>query len=84
MGDKKTKKDEGITGVIGDTGIYKGSIYSHKQSKQMEKAIKEYNNNIPIIAGGPHPTIDDEQFLHEVDIQACAIGEGELSMKEIM
>jgi radical SAM superfamily enzyme YgiQ (UPF0313 family) len=48
------------------------------------KAIKEYDNNIPIIAGGPHPTIDAEKFLHEVDIQACAIGEGELTMTEIV
>mgnify|MGYP001227624820 CR=1 FL=1 len=48
------------------------------------KAIKEHDNNIPIIAGGPHPTIDAEKFLHEVDIQACAIGEGELSLTEIM
>ena len=48
------------------------------------KAIKEYDNNIPIIAGGPHPTIDAENFLHEANIQACVIGEGELSLTEIM
>jgi hypothetical protein len=48
------------------------------------KAIREFDNKIPIIAGGPHPTIDPEKFLLETDIQACAIGEGELSLTEIM
>jgi hypothetical protein len=64
-------------------GIRTLSFFKHFFSDTV-KAIREYNNNVPIIAGGPHPTIDYENVLLENDIQAVVIGEGELSLAEIL
>ena len=33
---------------------------------------------MPIIAGGPHPTIAPEDCLRDSGIDACVIGEGEI------
>ena len=46
--------------------------------------IRKYFPNTPIIAGGPHPTIDYENVLRENDIQAVVIGEGEITNEEII
>ena len=64
-------------------GIRTLSFFKHFFADTV-KAIKEYDNNVPIIAGGPHPTIDYENLLLENDIQAVVIGEGELSLTEIL
>jgi len=64
-------------------GIRTLSFFKHFFADTV-KAIKEYNNNVPIIAGGPHPTVDCENVLLENDIQAVVIGEGELSITEIL
>lgn len=47
-------------------------------------AIRSRHPNIPIIAGGPHPTIAYADVFAENDIQAIAFGEGELTNAEIM
>ncbi len=64
-------------------GIRTLSFFKHFFTDTI-KAIREYENNIPIIAGGPHPTIDYENVLLENDIQAIIIGEGELAITEIL
>ena len=64
-------------------GIRTLSFFKHFFADTV-KAIREYDNNVPIIAGGPHPTIDYENVLLENDIQAVVIGEGELSITEIL
>ena len=64
-------------------GIRTLSFFKHFFADTV-KAIKEYDNNVPIIAGGPHATIDYKNVLLENDIQAVVIGEGELSITEIL
>jgi radical SAM superfamily enzyme YgiQ (UPF0313 family) len=64
-------------------GIRTLSFFKHFFADTV-KAIKGYNDNVPIIAGGPHPTVDCDNVLLENDIQAVVIGEGELSITEIL
>lgn len=47
-------------------------------------AIRSKFPNIPIIAGGPHPTIAYADVFAENDIQAIILGEGELTNAELM
>lgn len=48
------------------------------------KNIRLINKLVPIIAGGPHPTIAYEEVLQENNIQAIVIGEGEITNAEII
>ena len=64
-------------------GIRTLSFFKHFFSDTI-KSIRELNPNVPIIVGGPHPTIDHENVLFENDIQAVIIGEGELPLVEIL
>lgn len=45
--------------------------------------LKTLYPGIPIIAGGPHPTIDARRVLKETDVDIVAIGEGEITLYEI-
>lgn len=47
-------------------------------------SIRRINKDVPIIAGGPHPTIAYDEVLRENDIQAIVIGEGELTNADII
>jgi radical SAM superfamily enzyme YgiQ (UPF0313 family) len=46
--------------------------------------IREHDSSVPIIAGGPHPTIAAEDVLVHDDIQAVCIGEGELTLADLL
>lgn len=46
--------------------------------------IRRNGCDVPIIAGGPHPTIVPEECLRENDIQVVSIGEGEKTWEEII
>ena len=46
-------------------------------------SIREICPDLPIVAGGPHPTVSYIDVLANNDIQACVIGEGELTCAEI-
>ncbi len=48
------------------------------------QVVRSIDNQVPIIAGGPHPTIAYEEVLEENDIQAVVLGEGELTLAEIV
>ena len=48
------------------------------------QAIRAFNKDVSIVAGGPHPTIDYETVLNENDINAVVIGEGEITFSEIL
>ncbi len=48
------------------------------------REIRKYGCKVPIIAGGPHPTIVPEQCLRENDIQIVSLGEGEKTWEEII
>jgi radical SAM superfamily enzyme YgiQ (UPF0313 family) len=58
--------------------------YFKKFFAEVVKEIRAWNQSIPIIAGGPHPTIVPSECLEENDIQACVIGEGEITCAEIL
>lgn len=45
--------------------------------------LKASYPGIPIIAGGPHPTIDARRVLEETEVDIVVIGEGELTLHEI-
>jgi radical SAM superfamily enzyme YgiQ (UPF0313 family) len=47
-------------------------------------AIREHDPVVPIIAGGPHPTIAAEDVLVANDVQAVCIGEGELTLADLV
>lgn len=47
-------------------------------------AIRAHDPDVPIVAGGPHPTIAYPDVLEENDIQAVVIGEGEITNAEII
>jgi hypothetical protein len=46
--------------------------------------IRRFSASVPIVAGGPHPTIAPEEVLRENEIQAVSIGEGELTWEELV
>ena len=46
--------------------------------------IRLHHKTVPIIAGGPHPTIACDEVLRENDIQAVVIGEGEITNAAII
>lgn len=48
------------------------------------RQIRLHAPHVPIIAGGPHPTIAYDELLTENDIQAVVIGEGEITCAEIL
>ena len=48
------------------------------------QSIKSCNKNVPIISGGPHPTIAFEEVLKNTDTQVVVLGEGEITMSEII
>lgn len=64
-------------------GIRTMSYYKHLFADTVRK-IRNVYPDTPIIAGGPHPTIDYERVLRENDIQAVVLGEGEITNEEII
>lgn len=49
------------------------------------KTIKKYNQNIPILVGGPHPSANKEEILKQKsDIDIIVYGEGELTTTELL
>jgi radical SAM superfamily enzyme YgiQ (UPF0313 family) len=47
-------------------------------------AVKELAPTIPVICGGPHPTIDAESVLTNCGADICVIGEGEITIVELI
>ena len=46
--------------------------------------LKKLFPNVPIVAGGPHPTIDPEDCLCRGGVDVCVIGEGEMVCGELV
>ena len=46
--------------------------------------LKKIFPDVPIVAGGPHPTIDPEDCLYRGGVNVCVIGEGELVCGELV
>lgn len=48
------------------------------------RIAKEINPNITVIIGGPHPTMVGEQALYDPEVDVAVIGEGELTLVDIL
>lgn len=74
---KKIKPD-----IIGITWLFSTQ---NKSLDLMIKLIRQYDKNIPIIVGGPHPSTDPVAILKEnQEINLVVYGEGELTLKELL
>ncbi len=48
------------------------------------KVVKERFPNLPIICGGPFPTVMAREILERLPVDVCVIGEGEVTMAELV
>lgn len=64
-------------------GIYINTILADK-AKVVAGFIKNNFPEITIVAGGPHPTILPHETLKERCIDICVIGEGELTVIDLL
>lgn len=55
-----------------------------KKAYQLATTIKKHNNEIIIVAGGPHPSALPEDVLHESEIDCVVVGEGDFVLKMIV
>ena len=51
---------------------------------QAIKKIREHGYKKMLIVGGPHPTTSFNEVLKDQNIDACVIGEGEVTLSEII
>lgn len=66
--------------VYGITGSSPQYIYM----KAIINKIRKENKNVKIIAGGIHASTCPSQLLEDAGVDSCVVGEGELSMLNIM
>lgn len=57
---------------------------TYNQCKKMAKIIKEFNKDILIIAGGPHPSAEPQGVLNESCIDVVIYGEGDFAILDIL
>lgn len=55
-----------------------------KRVYELTDAIKKYNNEIIVVAGGPHPSALPEDILSESKIDCVVKGEGDFALKKII
>ncbi|MEH7248436.1 radical SAM protein [Neobacillus niacini] len=75
--DNIVKKKPSVIGISAHTETYPNALI-------IAKRIKELDNSISIVLGGPHASILPEQVLLEDAIDYVAIGEGEATMSELV
>ena len=54
------------------------------EAYEIISAIKERFPSLPVVCGGAHPTIDPEQVLNKAPADICVVGEGELTLTEVV
>ncbi|MFH0826789.1 MAG: radical SAM protein [Candidatus Omnitrophota bacterium] len=64
-------------------GISFMSLHYYSTRKIVQK-IRSFFADIPLVAGGVHPTVDPESALKELGFNYCVIGEGELTVVELV
>lgn len=67
----------GVIGISSLTNTYYSAI-------ELAKSIKDKDKNIPIVMGGPHPTIFPEETLQNLCVDFVVFGEGEHSLLELV
>ncbi|KPK97367.1 MAG: hypothetical protein AMJ95_09445 [Omnitrophica WOR_2 bacterium SM23_72] len=64
-------------------GISFMSLHYYSTRKIVQK-IRSLFPNIPLVAGGVHPSVDPESTLKELGFNYCVIGEGEQTVIELV
>jgi len=59
------------------------SVMREKDAFKTIRAVKERFPQLPIICGGPYPTIMYEHILTSLPVDVCVMGEGEATMAEL-
>lgn len=74
---KKSKPE-----IIGITWLF---ATQNKSIELIVKLIREFDKNIPIVVGGPHPSADPKVILADnPEISYVVCGEGEFTLKELL
>lgn len=60
------------------------SVMREKDAFRSIRAVKEKFPQLPIVCGGPYPTIMYEDILKSLPVDVCVIGEGEATMAEVI
>lgn len=60
------------------------SVMREKDAFMTLKAVRTRLPGVSIICGGPYPTVMAEQLLKEFPVNICVIGEGEVTLAEVV
>ena len=71
------KQNPDLVGITSNTQNFKSTL-------NIAKLIKTYNKKIPIIVGGPHPSLDGPASINNPYIDICVQGEGEKTIVELI
>jgi radical SAM superfamily enzyme YgiQ (UPF0313 family) len=59
------------------------SVMREKDAFKTITAVRDKFPQLPIVCGGPYPTVLAEKILEEHPVDICVIGEGEVTMAEL-
>ncbi len=60
------------------------STPAYKEMKTIAKAVKDFNQSIILIGGGPHASALPEETLRDTALELIVIGEGEDTLKDVI
>lgn len=60
------------------------SVMREKDAYRTIRAVKERFPRLPVVCGGSYPTVQFEDILKELPVDACVLGEGEVTMAEVV
>jgi anaerobic magnesium-protoporphyrin IX monomethyl ester cyclase len=75
--DKLKKYKPDTVGVTFTTSLF-------QEAKEVAKRVKEFDQNIKIIAGGAHPSIFPEEVVEKCNFDIVVYGEGEITLAEVL
>lgn len=67
-----------LVGITSMFTAYSGDVH------RIASLIKEYNHKVPVVLGGAHACIFPELLLQDRNVDLVAVGEGELTLMEIV
>lgn len=71
---------EYIPDIVGIRGL---NIYK-KLFHETAKTVKQFNEDIIVIGGGPYVTMDVQEAMNDKNIDYCVMGEGEVTFAELI
>lgn len=77
VGEVISERAPDVVGISIVTGKYGSAL-------NVAKVVRKFNPNIPIVAGGVHPTIMPEDVLMNEEIDIVVRGEGEYTLLDLM